>query len=146
VARRRFFQDITQPWIKASVQPADITSVAMSTPTNQPDEPILDREVALTRVGGDAELLREIAVLFLENYEAWLGELRAAAGRGDACGIQNTAHGLKGSVANFGAKSAYEAALTLETVGRNQNLELVPSSLAALESALAELRPELEAL
>ena len=115
----------------------------MSTPAG---EPILDREVALTRVGGDTELLREIAVLFLENYEAWLGELRAAAGRGDAGVIQNTAHGLKGSVANFGAKPAFEAALTLENLGRDRNLEQVPLSLAALEAALAELRPELEAL
>jgi HPt (histidine-containing phosphotransfer) domain-containing protein len=109
-------------------------------------EPVLDREVALTRVGGDAELLREIAVLFLENYEAWLGELREAANRRDAGLIQNTAHGLKGSVANFGAKSAFEAALRLETLGRTQDLEDVPSSLAALEAALAALRPELEAL
>lgn len=116
---------------------------AISPPTNPP---ALDREIALTRVGGDAELLKEIAVLFLENYEAWLGELRAAAGRGDAGVIQNAAHGLKGSVANFGAKSAVEAALNLENLGRSHNLEQVPSSLAALEAALAELRPELEAL
>ena len=40
----------------------------------------LDREVALARVGGDPELLKEIAVLFLENYQAWLSELRAGGG------------------------------------------------------------------
>ena len=34
--------------------------------------------------GGDLELLKEIAVLFLENYQAWLGELREAGWRGDA--------------------------------------------------------------
>ena len=74
----------------------------------------LDREVALSRVGGDAELLKEIAVLFLENYQAWLGELRDAAVRGDAKVVENTAHGLKGSVSNFGAQAAVEAALQLE--------------------------------
>jgi HPt (histidine-containing phosphotransfer) domain-containing protein len=107
---------------------------------------ILDREIALSRVGGDVELLKEIAVLFLENYEAWLGELREAAARGDAKAVENTAHGMKGSVANFGAQNAVEAALRLETLGRGRDLSDVSSSLAALESALAALRPELESL
>jgi HPt (histidine-containing phosphotransfer) domain-containing protein len=107
---------------------------------------VLDREVALSRVGGDAELLKEIAVLFLENYQAWLGELRDAAVRGDAKVVENTAHGLKGSVSNFGAQAAVEAALQLETLGRNRDLTGVSVSLAALESALEALRPELESL
>jgi HPt (histidine-containing phosphotransfer) domain-containing protein len=106
----------------------------------------LDREVALSRVGGDLDLLREIAVLFLENYQTWLGELRDATGRGDAQGIEHAAHGLKGSVANFGAQSAVEAALQLETQGRHHDLSGVSESLAALESALETLRPELETL
>jgi HPt (histidine-containing phosphotransfer) domain-containing protein len=106
----------------------------------------LDREVALSRVGGDVELLKEIAVLFLENYEAWLGELREAAARGDAKVVESTAHGLKGSVANFGAQAAVEAALRLEALGRGRDLTEVSRSLAALESALAALRPELESL
>ncbi len=106
----------------------------------------LDREVALSRVGGDAELLKEIAVLFLENYQAWLGELRDAAVRGDAKVVENTAHGLKGSVSNFGAQAAVEAALQLEMLGRNRDLTGVSTSLSALESALEALRPELESL
>ena len=108
--------------------------------------PSLDREVALMRVGGDVELLREIANLFLENYDAWLGEIKSAAARGDALAIEHSAHGLKGSVANFGAQAAVDAALELEQFGRSRDLSQVPSSLAALESALAHLRPELESL
>ena len=106
----------------------------------------LDREVALDRVGGDPELLKEIAVLFLDNYHAWLSELREAAGRGDAEGVEHTAHGLKGSVANFGAQAAVDAALRLENLGRSRDLTDVSTSLTALESALSELRPELESL
>jgi len=114
--------------------------------SNFATEPALDREVALARVGGDPELLKEIAVLFLDHYNAWLGELREAAGRGDAEGVENTAHGLKGSVANFGARAAVDAALQLETLGRNRDLTNISPSLAALESALTELRTELETL
>ena len=39
-----------------------------------------------------------------------------------------------------------DAALELEQFGRSRDLSQVPSSLAALESALAHLRPELESL
>jgi HPt (histidine-containing phosphotransfer) domain-containing protein len=113
---------------------------------NSTSRPTLDREVALARVGGDPELLKEIAVLFLNNYHAWMGELREAAGRGDAKGVENTAHGLKGSVANFGAQDAVDAALRLENLGRSRDLTEVSSSLAALELALTALRPELESL
>jgi two-component system, sensor histidine kinase and response regulator len=106
----------------------------------------LDREVALTRVGGDAELLKEIAELFLENYQAWLAELREAGASGDAGAVERTAHGLKGSVANFGARDAVDAALKLEHLGRNHDLSAMPESLAALEAALETLRGDLESL
>lgn len=100
----------------------------------------------MARVGGDAELLKEIAVLFLENYEAWLAELRAAGAAQDADLVQRTAHGLKGSVANFGAKDAVEASLKLENLGRNGDLSHMPETMAALEAALETLRTDLESL
>ena len=106
----------------------------------------LDRELALSRVGGDAELLKEIAALFLEDYPKVLGEIRAAAARGDAQGMSRAAHGLKGSVANFGARTAVAAALALEQVGRDGDLAGARESLEKLERALAELRVELQAL
>jgi two-component system, sensor histidine kinase and response regulator len=110
---------------------------------NTPPIASLDREVAMARVGGDAELLKEIAVLFLENYEIWLAELREAGAKGDADAVQRTAHGLKGSVANFGAAAA---ALKLENLGRSGELAGMPESLAALEAALKTLRGDLESL
>jgi two-component system, sensor histidine kinase and response regulator len=113
---------------------------------NTPPIASLDREVAMARVGGDAELLKEIAVLFLENYEIWLAELREAGAKGDADAVQRTAHGLKGSVANFGAADAVAAALKLENLGRSGELAGMPESLAALEAALKTLRGDLESL
>jgi two-component system sensor histidine kinase/response regulator len=106
----------------------------------------LDREVALARMGGDRELLKEIAGLFLENYRDWLGELRHATALGDAQMVERTAHGLKGSVANFGARNAVEASLKLENLGRSRDLAGATESLAALESALETLRGDLESL
>lgn len=108
--------------------------------------PILDREVALSRVGGDAELLKEIAVLFLGEYPKILDELRLAAERGDSRKLERTAHGLKGSVSNFGAGVAVEAARKLEAMGRAQQFDGVACVIGDLELALTSLRRELEAL
>jgi len=108
--------------------------------------PVLDRAVALSRVGGDAELLQEIAQLFLDEYPRVLDQLRDALSRGDARAIERTAHGLKGSVSNFGAPAAVEAARMIEAMGRAQQVEEVGQVLRTLELALAALRPELEAL
>jgi two-component system sensor histidine kinase/response regulator len=107
---------------------------------------VFDRDVALSRVGGDAELLKEIAVLFLDDYPKSLTELHEAVETRDARRIERTAHGLKGSVSNFGARPAVDAALQLETMGRAQKLVEVEQVLHTLELALAALRPELESL
>lgn len=111
-----------------------------------PEGASLDRQVALSRVGGDLELLKEIAVLFVEDYPKSLLELRAAADRGDAHAVERAAHGLKGSVANFGAADAFEAARSLEASGRAQQISGIGPVIAELERALATLKVELEAI
>lgn len=110
------------------------------------EETAVDREVALSRVGGDVELLKEIAQLFLGDYPNTLADLHAAAASGDAKALERAAHGLKGSVSNFGARQAVEAARALEAMGRAQQLAEVEQVLRTLELALAALRPELESL
>src|SRR5579871_4394216 len=106
----------------------------------------IDKELALSRVGGDVELLREIAILFIEDYPKILAELQAATDRGDALSVERTAHSLKGSVSNFGANLVIETARKIEDLGRARQLADVPVMLRTLNQALAELRPELEAL
>jgi two-component system sensor histidine kinase/response regulator len=118
----------------------------MDTPVRDIKSPGFDREAAMARVGGDAELLHEIACLFLDDYPRALEEIRDAANRGDARNLERSAHGLKGSVATFGAAAAMEAAKTLETMGRAQQLAEVEQVIRTLELALAALRPELESL
>jgi two-component system sensor histidine kinase/response regulator len=109
-------------------------------------EAVFDKAVALSRVGGDAELLKEIAILFLGDYPKSLSELREAIDTGDAKRVERSAHELKGSVSNFGARPAVDAAMRLETMGRSQQLIEVEQVLHTLELALAALRPELESL
>jgi len=108
--------------------------------------PSLDRQLALSRVGGDLELLREIAVLFLDECPRALLEIHQAVAGEDAAKLENAAHSLKGSVANFGASAAVAAALRLEQMGRSQQLLEASSALRALEQALSIVCAELTAL
>ncbi len=118
----------------------------MPTPVLGATQPILDQEVAMLRVGGDAELLREIAQLFLEEYPRLMEELRLAHQQGDAKQVERTAHGLKGSVANFGAKRAVDAAFQIEQLGRGGKLDPVGEVLQSLDLLLLALHGELSQL
>src|SRR4051812_19198735 len=106
----------------------------------------LDRELALSRVGGDAELLKEIAALFIEDYPNGLAEIRAALALGDGKAIERAAHGLKGSVSTFGARAAVDLAFEVEQSGHALDLDRAKEALVRLEQVLTELRAELTAL
>jgi two-component system sensor histidine kinase/response regulator len=112
----------------------------------QLQEQVLERTTALARVGGDLDLLKEIAELFLDEYPRVLDDIRKALATGDAPLLERSAHGLKGSVANFGARAAVDAAFELEQLGKAGKLDRVPPALAALERALACLHAELSAI
>src|SRR5258708_33578085 len=118
----------------------------MTDPATHSSQSALDRGEALSRVGGDGELLHEIAQLFLEDYPRSLAELREAAGRGDARIVERAAHGLKGAAANFGARSVVDAALAIEKMGHQQDLSGFSAALGALEQTLSNFKPELEEL
>jgi two-component system sensor histidine kinase/response regulator len=104
----------------------------------------LDEALALSRVGGDSDLLREIVELFLADYPSTLDKIRSAVSARDATAIEQHAHSLKGSVSTFGAEHAFNAALALERQGRTGDLAGVDAGLSQLEGALGALRPELE--
>lgn len=106
----------------------------------------LDEAVALSRVGGDFELLREVVGLFLDDYPQSLERIREAVASRDQANLERQAHSLKGSVSTFGAKQAFEAALALERQGRAGDLTSAAEELSRLEQALSALRPELEAI
>jgi two-component system sensor histidine kinase/response regulator len=104
---------------------------------------VLDKAVALDRVGGDEELLAEVAQLFLEDYPNSLREIDDALQRGDAKLLERAAHTLKGAASNFGADPVVEPALALELAGRTGNLSATASSYQALTSALRGMHHDL---
>ena len=106
----------------------------------------LNRSLALERIGGDEELLKEIAVLFLDDYPNLIADIREACRSRNARSLERAAHTLKGSISNFGAERAQNAALELEMIGRNGAIQDAPAALGRLESAMTALLPEMQAL
>jgi HPt (histidine-containing phosphotransfer) domain-containing protein len=102
---------------------------------------LFDRSAALDRLGGDEQLLREIASLFLAEYPALIDAIRSAVQRRDAHALERSAHALKGSVSNFDASAAVNAAFQLESIGRSGNLEHANAALEQLEAAFSDLKP-----
>ncbi|MBM3784230.1 MAG: Hpt domain-containing protein [Acidobacteria bacterium] len=103
----------------------------------------LDCAVALDRLGGDEELLREVAKLFLEEYPSLMSEIRNAAICRDASALERAAHSMKGSVSNFGAEGVYRAAAALEQLGRAGQMTSVEDCIDKLAGALAHIHPAL---
>ena len=103
----------------------------------------LDEALALSRVGGDIDLLKEVVELFLDDYPSTFEKIKGAVASSDASALEHHAHSLKGSVSTFGASRAFEAAFALEKQGRSGDLTGAPDHVAQLEQALEALRPEL---
>jgi two-component system, sensor histidine kinase and response regulator len=107
--------------------------------------PMFNRTKALERTGGDADLLRELAEVFLDECPRWLADIGEAIDAGDARKLQRAAHTLKGGVDSFGARSAFEAALSLEKMARTSELGGSAEAYFALRAQVDRLVPELAA-
>lgn len=106
-----------------------------------------DRSAVLENLGGDETLLAEISRIFVDDWPQGRARLRAALAAGDAGALRHAAHAVKGSVANFSAERAVQAARELEFAGRDGDLarapQLLEAAVAAVEEVVAALQREL---
>ncbi len=103
-----------------------------------------NREMALDRVGGDEELLREVAQLYFDEYPAIVEQIQTAVRSGSAQDLQRSAHTLKGSLGTLGAEQAAAHALRLEMMGRLQNMSDAASALCELHRVLEGFHERLQ--
>jgi HPt (histidine-containing phosphotransfer) domain-containing protein len=99
-------------------------------------ENALDYEAALGHVAGDADLLRELAGVFLAEEPGMRAAVEAALRRRDPAGLKRAAHTLKGSAGTFEARAVHEAAWSLELMGADNNLQGADEAWARLSAAL----------
>jgi len=100
----------------------------------------LDEE-AIERLEGDlggADALEELLGMYLEQAPEQVATVAAALANGDASGLCQAAHALKGSSASIGARAVGDAARALEEAARGGALEGAESLLDDLEQAFGE--------
>ena len=108
--------------------------------------PAFDLHNTLARLDGNQQLLREIAVIFLDDVEKMTEAIRLAITTGDAQELEQAAHKLKGSVAIFGASDCIALARQLEDSGREGYLTEAGAVFEQLSAALDQLTDALRAL
>jgi HPt (histidine-containing phosphotransfer) domain-containing protein len=97
-------------------------------------------------VGGDSAFLAELIETFLDDSPGQLDALRAATAAGDADQARRVAHTLKSNGATFGIVRLQEAGRELEERVSEGNLDGAAELVTAVDEALAQARPALEAL
>lgn len=110
------------------------------------DGTVVNLGMALNRLGGDEGLLEEVAQLFIETAPDLVDQVRKAVLTRNAAAIYQAAHTLKGSLGNFCAESAFQAAFRLEQMGRSGELAGLDEAYATLEVEIERLWPVLTAI
>ena len=105
-----------------------------------------DYAAALAGFEGETELMGEVAGVFLKDSPKLIVKIRTALNQGDSQALDHAAHSLKGSVSNFAAPAAYEAASRLETMGRQSDLTNAEDAFQTLQSEIENLVPSLHVL
>lgn len=81
-----------------------------------------DFDAVLDRVGGDRELLAQLALVVLGDLDGLLDALRTALESADTAEIRARAHRLKGAIGNFEVQPVFDLALAIERAGAEQRL------------------------
>ncbi|HUY32227.1 MAG TPA: response regulator [Pirellulales bacterium] len=95
----------------------------------------LDLATALDKLAGDRELLQELIGLFLDEWPRWRDDLERALADGDGERLKRLGHTVKGAMGQLGVGAAVQAALRVETLGRD---------LSGAREACDELEAEIE--
>lgn len=107
---------------------------------------VIDPTAILERFDSDIALLREVSQLFLDDCPHRLAEMRHALAGRDCKAVADVTHSLRGSLGNFGARLAIDAAWRLERCARSGDLSEADEACAALEREVLRVELALKAL
>jgi signal transduction histidine kinase/DNA-binding response OmpR family regulator len=113
-------------------------------PSSPSRDDCIDWQTAWANLEGDRNLLCELALLFLDDLPQQMEAIHRAAAKLQAHDLERLTHRLKGSVGNFAAKPAFEAAFHLEKIARRGDFEQVPQAVEALDHEIQRLQGALE--
>ncbi len=107
---------------------------------------LIDGDRILDMAMGDTEFLAELTELFLSTVPEQMCEIGLAIERKQAETLALSAHGFKGTVANYTKGEPYRLLQTLENDGKSNQLQDAAISYAALENEIQDLIGELSML
>ena len=108
--------------------------------------PPIDIDRIMTRVGGRRQILKKMVDIFTEELPDQIAALHRAIDQQSSEDLRQAAHALKGAIANFDAKTAYEAAFALEQMGKSNNLSQASATCQKLEHELSAVQNALKEL
>jgi len=98
----------------------------------------------LERVDNDQELLRDLLIIFKEDFPLTMSSLESAVAAGDLKNSAMLSHTLKGMLSSLGAVRTAAAAARLEVLASTGETASVKGALDALKREAASLLPELK--
>ncbi len=118
----------------------------MKSKSPEADPAMFNHAEAIEQCLGSEEMLAQMATVFLQNADQMLQAVRDAVSAQDPKALHRSAHTFKGAVGNLAAKRAYETALKLEQMGRNDALGEAQTALTELTDILDQLKTRLSEL
>jgi len=112
-----------------------------SHPGNSP----IDFSSALERIGNDESFLVELLDLYKMDFGAKIEGIQNAIIQEDFVSLQELGHSLKGSSANLSLPYLQDAALQMESAGRDRNLDKAKGALDSLNQEFQNLQEFLAA-
>jgi HPt (histidine-containing phosphotransfer) domain-containing protein len=104
---------------------------------------VFNAREALAQCLDSKDLLQNMITIFLQTHQRMMQDIRSALERGNATGVQHSAHALKGAVGSLVATRAYESALALEKIGKTGELTNAQPAFETLVRHVDELTARL---
>ena len=98
------------------------------------------------RLDGDFELFKELSELFITESVNLLEAVENAVKAKNGEKIGKAAHTIKGAISNFSADRAFYAALALERLGKNNELDKVETAFIDLKKEIEQMQKALSFL
>jgi HPt (histidine-containing phosphotransfer) domain-containing protein len=92
-----------------------------------PEASIYDKNEALERLEGDAELFADMAKMFVDDSESYCAALEEALKSGDPAALRREAHTLKSLLATFSYEAGRVLAERLESLAASGSLDGTPA-------------------
>jgi len=107
------------------------------------DASVFNLDEAVSKCDGNYGIVQEMIGCLINEAESLIEKMRTALSTGNAMGLGNTAHRLKGTVLYLGAQLATDAAQRVEQIGQSGDLTTAAEAIEELVIQIGRLKEAL---